>query len=108
MHFGFFQRVFKEMVFSSTAHVQDYRGAFLSQCHGSKRAGREAMTTCHVGATDSMLCLREGCPMCRSLKVCRVPRYLGSEMAVITYRARSALFQGVLWAYCCVPPPFIC
>lgn len=82
MHFGFFQRV-KEMVLSSAADVQDYRGAFLSQCHGSKGAGREAM--CHVGATDSMLCLREGCPMCRSLTVCRVPRYLESEMAVITY-----------------------
>lgn len=55
------------------------------------------MTACHYEAADSMLSIRGGNPMCRSLKVYRVPWYLGSEMAVVTYIAGSSLFQGVLW-----------
>ena len=54
------------MVFSTA--VQDFRGVFFSQRHGSKQAGGETTAACHWEVADSALCTRGGYPVVQERK----------------------------------------
>lgn len=73
MDYGFSQKVPSRKWCSQL--LFKIRGVYLSQCHGSKQAGREALITCRWEVADSMLCTGGGSPVVQE-KICCAPWYL--------------------------------